>query len=234
MNYQILTKYLTEKINNNINWFEVINKYITSLDNIEKYLNNSADEKDKNNIEKFIKRVKLLGWIDKSDPIESSLRDYYNEYYTKLINKYNYKNKYVCLLCKYRDENNKLCKLYSNNTDIYDYKERVSILDNILTFKGIEHKITTEISEANNYDIIILISQFEYGEEELKQIDKSKFIKPTDTYYNIVYANENDTTLTKEEYIKQTQITYDFIHLIELYMITGNIIINRYHYIIIE
>ena len=74
----------------------------------------------------------------------------------------------------------------------------------------------------------------QYDKEELKQIDKNKFIKPTDTYYNIVYANENDTSLTKEKYIKQTQITYDFIHLIELYMITGNIIINRYHYIIIE
>ena len=221
MNYKELTKFLTEKINKNINWNEIINKFITSLDSVESYLNGSSDEKDKKNIEKFIKRVKLLGWIDKSDPIESTTRDYYNEYYTKLIMQTNYKNKHIGILYKETD---------NINSFVFNYSERVDVLDNLLTFKGISHTITNEVAEVNKTDIIIILTQFEYDNEELKRIDKNKLITPTDEYYNIIHTKENKDDNETDETIKTT---YDFIHLLETYMKTEQIIIKKYPYIYI-
>ena len=221
MDYKELTKFLTEKINKNINWNEIINKFITSLDSVGSYLNGSPDEKDKKNIEKFIKRVKLLGWIDKSDPIESTTRDYYNEYYTKLIMQTNYKNKHIGILYKESD---------NINSFVFNYSERVDVLDNLLTFKGISHTISNEVAEVNKTDIIIILTQFEYDNEELKRIDKNKLITPTDEYYNIIHTKENKEDNETDETIKTT---YDFIHLLETYMKTEQIIIKKYPYIYI-
>lgn len=221
MDYKELTKFLTEKINKNINWNEIINKFITSLDSVGSYLNGSSDEKDKKNIEKFIKRVKLLGWIDKSDPIESTTRDYYNEYYTKLIMQTNYKNKHIGILYKESD---------NINSFVFNYSERVDVLDNLLTFKGISHTISNEVAEVNKTDIIIILTQFEYDNEELKKIDKNKLITPTDEYYNIIHTKENKKDNETDETIKTT---YDFIHLLETYMKTEQIIIKKYPYIYI-
>ena len=207
MDYDILQKYLNTYVNPNIDWKSLMNKNMLFLDDIE-------NENNKKYVEKFIRKVKLLGWIDKSDPIEDTRRDYYIEHYTRLIHSIDIHDKHVMILVP-------------KTHDIYDDEERVDVLCNLLTFKGIQYTVTDDVNKCDECDILFIVPQFDRSVEEYNKIDKSKLTNPTDEYYDIVRAkSEND--------IKRQKYTYDFIHTIERYMKTDEITNKHYNYVVIE
>lgn len=143
---QKLIEYLLTK-NVNIDWENILNKYIS-----------------KNDID-ILKQIKNKIWIDKSE--EYYIENNIMEYYTTLINKYNLYDKNIIIM----DIKNILSENL-NNILI----EKINSLKTLLNIYNFKYSISTDIKIIRKYDFIIPVASLTYNQQELNSLNKEKLI----------------------------------------------------------
>lgn len=207
MDINILSKYLKENFNNNIDWVKVLYKY--DLNNLSK-----------DNKLKLLKKIKSLSWIDKSDPIEGSEYNDYLKYYTELLLIKNVKHKKILIY----DSSDNIQQSYLKN----ELKTRLKTLKSILKMRDIKYNISNKLNEINEYDYIILLTPLKITQEEANKIDINKLIYKDNNNYTIIKHNKNNKDILTNIY----NLIHDIYNYIKYEDETN--IDNKNNYIYIE
>ena len=200
MDKSILGNYLST-INPNYYWLNLIDTYLTG----------------KIPLEKFVNKIKVLLWYDKSDPISSSKHNEYINYYTKLVMNEDLNNKSVGII--YTD----ITELYNININ-EEYKERLQALEIVLKLKNVNYKICSE--KFDSFDILIPLTSFAIFTEEMNNIDKNKLLYIDNNNYTVINNSNQNIDVLKS--------SYDVIHVIDCYIKYDIFKFYNYNYIIVN
>ncbi len=162
-------------------------------------------------VEKIIKKISNYGWSDKDVTMTRANKENDLIYmYTEIINKNKHAGK-IGIMCP--------SSVVVDYTTRHEIDHRLELVTKILSIYGLEHCVSNDIGVLNDCNEILPTASLTYSNDDLRKIDTSKILFPTDDYYSIV-RDQNDKQLN------------DFVHGVINYMDTGELHEYEYNYLI--
>lgn len=207
----MIYNYCNEYINININWVDFLYEYEDDINNLDNY---NKDDKLKSRIDKLIKKIKNLSWIDKPADENNDDNIMKDKQIERIINVF-----------MSNDYNKSIGILLINDNEYYKrLTNKIIAIGDIFNYNC---QIVNNVESLNKFDIIIPISSLLLDKYEIDKINVNKILFPTIHDYNIIRYENNEEN-------KNIKSHYDFIHMIDNYIKHDEIIKHEYNYIIVK